>query len=416
MDDVRPTGSASATDPPTNTEPPSTESWKRNLRAIWLSQFIAMIGMSGVIPFLPLYIRHLGVPDADAPTWSGIIIAAPFLMASMLTPVWGALGDKYGQKPMVLRAVLGLGVTCTLMAFAPNVQVLLILRLLQGAASGFVASNNAFVSTQSPKEHAGYAMAMVQTSLSAGNVIGPLIGGTLGDAVGYRWTFVLVGVLCVCSFFLVWFVVQEDRSKAPVRPARLRSNIGLVIRRQELRTMLLMLLLGQAAVVLTAPIFPYYLEMLGAPHAVLGTLAGAAVSIVGVMTIFSAPWWGRRSDAIGYRTTMIAVTSIIVVGMLCQALVPSYEWIYPLRMMNGLAVGALLPLTYAELTRRSPSGRRGGIMGLASSATLMGNLSGPILCSFIVTHFHLRMAFVAAAVLMLTVHVLARLIPTSKAL
>lgn len=367
-----------------------------------------MIGMTGVLPFLPLYVVELGVSKADAPTWAGIIAAAPFIMAASLTPIWGVLGDKYGQKPMVLRAVLGLGVTVTLMGFAPNVVVLLILRLVQGAASGFIAANNAFVSSQTPTEKAGYALAMLQTSLSAGSILGPLVGGTLGDAVGFRWAFVLVGVLCLISFVVVYYRVHEDRSKQTALPGRLRKNLELVYRDRGLRSLLFILFAGQAAVVLTAPIFPFYLEQLGAPEELLATLAGAAVSITGVSTIFSAPFWGKRSDRKGYKTTMIVVTAIIACGMFAQAWIPWYGWIYPLRLLIGLAVGALLPLTYAELTRRVPDGRRGGIMGLASSATLMGNFTGPLVCSVIVGHLPVRYAFVASALVMTGVHVMAR--------
>lgn len=97
------------------------EPWERNLVVIWIAQFIAMIGMSACIPFLPLYVRELGVAAEDAAMWSGIIAAAPFVLSSLLTPVWGALGDRYGQKTMVMRAILGLGIAMTLMGFAPNI-------------------------------------------------------------------------------------------------------------------------------------------------------------------------------------------------------------------------------------------------------------------------------------------------------
>jgi MFS family permease len=389
----------------------AAEPWRLNLRAIWASQFIAMIGMSGVVPFLPLYVRELGVPESQAPMWSGIIAAAPFVVAAMLTPLWGVLGDRYGQKSMVLRAVLGLGITVTLMGFAPTVQVLLILRLLQGAASGFVASNNAFVSAQTPSEHVGYSMTTLQTSLSAGNVIGPLVGGSLGDAFGHRWAFVLVGVLCLISFVVVLTLVREDRTKVSGRPGRVGKNLATVIYDPGLRILMLMLFVGQSAVVLTSPIFPFYLEQLGAPKAILASLAGAAVSIVGVCTVFAAPWWGKRSDRFGYRNTMLAVTTIIAIGMASQSLVPWYGWIFPVRVIIGLGVGALLPLTYAELSRRAPEGRKGGIMGLASSASLLGNFTGPLLCSALVSYAPVRYAFLASAVLIVVVHFLSRRLP-----
>ena len=76
--------------------------WQRNLLVLWLAQFIAMIGMSAYIPFLLLFVLKLGVAKEDATLWSGVITAAPFLMPALLTPLWGVVGDTYGQKSMVV--------------------------------------------------------------------------------------------------------------------------------------------------------------------------------------------------------------------------------------------------------------------------------------------------------------------------
>ncbi len=382
--------------------------WKRNLFVLWTSQFIAMIGMTGVIPFLPLYVRELGVSAEQAPLWSGLIIAGPFVTASLLTPLWGAMGDRYGQKLMVMRAVAGLGITVALMGFASDVWTLLLLRMLQGAASGFVASNNAFVSAQTPQEHAGYALGTLQTSISAGGIIGPLIGGSISDAFGFRFVFFFVGVLCLLSLATVWWGVSEEQRHTSGRTGHVLKNLALVRRDKPLTRLLVMLFIGQTGVVLTGPIFPFYLEQLGAPTENLATLAGVVVSLVGIGTIVSSPWWGKRSDRIGYGRAMGLATLVVACCMMAQALVPSYHWIFPLRAVIGLAVGALLPLTYSELTRRSPSGRKGGIMGLASSATLLGNLTGPLLCAGIASVLELRYIFFVSASLILVVHVLSR--------
>ncbi len=56
--------------------------WQRNQLVLWISQFIAMIGMSACIPFLPLFVLELGVAKEDAALWSGVITAAPFVMSA----------------------------------------------------------------------------------------------------------------------------------------------------------------------------------------------------------------------------------------------------------------------------------------------------------------------------------------------
>ena len=76
-----------------------------------------MVGMSMVVPFLPFYIRELGITDFDElEYWSGIVFSGPFILSFMLTPVWGALGDRFGKKTMVLRAIFGLAISQFLIA------------------------------------------------------------------------------------------------------------------------------------------------------------------------------------------------------------------------------------------------------------------------------------------------------------
>lgn len=379
------------------------ELWQRNLIVLWFAQFMAMIGMSSVLPFLPLYVRELGVPAEDAAFWSGLINAAPFAMSSLLTPVWGALGDKYGQKTMVIRAVIGLGVTVTLMGFAPNVWVLLVLRLLQGAASGFIAANNAFVSTHTPTEHAGVALSTLQTSVAAGMVIGPLVGGTISDAVGMHDVFFVVGGLCALSSYVLWRNLVEERMAPSKRPPRVLRNMRIVIRDPALRRLLLTLFVVQTSLMLTTPIYPYFIAELGAPASMLSSITGTIVSIVGIMSVISSPWWGARSDRLGFRPTMMAAAAVAGLGILAQALVPSYHWLFPIRAIMGIATGALQPLVYSQLTRLAPMGRKGGIMGMASSATLAGNLTGPLLCAAIAPWLPYWALFIMSGMTMMSV-------------
>lgn len=98
-----------------------------------------MLGISMFLPFLPLYLRQLGVPETNLREMSGLIFAASFFAGTVATPVWGFLGDRHGRKLMVVRAALGLTVAAALMGLAQTVSQLFILRVGQGAISGFIA-------------------------------------------------------------------------------------------------------------------------------------------------------------------------------------------------------------------------------------------------------------------------------------
>jgi MFS family permease len=83
------------------------KSWPKNLYSLWLAQFIAALGLSMIVPFLPFYLRRLGVQgERSIKIWSGLIYSAPFMISAFMQPVWGIWGDRKGRKPMVLRAMV----------------------------------------------------------------------------------------------------------------------------------------------------------------------------------------------------------------------------------------------------------------------------------------------------------------------
>src|SRR6267378_7031464 len=101
------------------------ETWRRTLFALWVAEFFTMLGISMFLPFLPLYLRQLGVTEpGELRTMSGLIFAAPFFAATVATPFWGFLGDRHGRKLMVVRAALGLTIAAVLMGLATTVAQL----------------------------------------------------------------------------------------------------------------------------------------------------------------------------------------------------------------------------------------------------------------------------------------------------
>src|SRR5205085_424772 len=93
------------------TDSPSRQE-RLNLWATCAAQFLTLAGVTAVLPLLPLYLQHIGVTDrATLKYWTGILGAAPFAVAVFATPVWGALADRVGYKPMVVRSVFGLALS-----------------------------------------------------------------------------------------------------------------------------------------------------------------------------------------------------------------------------------------------------------------------------------------------------------------
>jgi DHA1 family multidrug resistance protein-like MFS transporter len=375
--------------------------WRRNLRILWIAQLLAMAGMSAFLPFLPLYVRQLGhLTLAEAKWWSGLVIAAPFMTAIVATPVWGFVADRVGRKLVVVRAAFGLGITVALMGLASTVEALFALRLLQGVLSGFIAATTGFVVAETPPQRVSYALGLLQSATATGSVVGPLLGGVVSDAFGTRWTFFLVGALCVVSGILVWRGVHEQRKPAGARSASVVAPFRIVARTPAVLAILASIGVAQAAMMLPAPIFPLYLEHLHAPPRLLSTLTGLSVGIAGIVMGVAAPLWARMSERYGHGRTLFACTAGAAVFYAAQAFAPHYVAVVILRALVGAAVAGIIPTLYALLSMRAPAELRSSVMGIGSSATLVGNLLGPLLGSLLAASFGMPWVFGASALLM----------------
>ncbi|MBI3587248.1 MAG: MFS transporter [Ignavibacteriales bacterium] len=388
------------------------EPWRKNLYIIWAAQFIAMMGMSLVVPFLPFYIRSLGVTDtAETARWSGLVFAGPFFPAFFLTPVWGYLGDRYGRKLMTVRAIFGLALSQILIGFAPNVEMLFVFRMIQGAISGFLASALALVSANTPREKSGYAIGLLQTATSSGNVIGPLVGGSLADAFGYRPIFFIVGGLCTITGIIVMKFIKETVRHLDYEPPQhsLLSNYSYALGSRPIRAALGIILLSQVAVFLAQPIFALFVDSLISDERYVATAAGAIFSVAGLFTVISAPWWGKRNDAKNYKKNLsLALFGAGIAYALQGAVISAYQLIF-IRAILGFCIGGMLPVLYSYVNKNTSLERRGGVMGIAASMNILANLLGAPLGGLLGANLGFRTVFfVTGSVLASTVFIVKR--------
>jgi MFS transporter, DHA1 family, multidrug resistance protein len=108
-----------------------------------------------------------------------------------MAPIWDAIADRRGRKPMLVRSLVGCGVFISAMGFAQSPLHLLICRTLQGT----IAAASALVAAISPRARSGYSLGMVQLSVWIGTAVGPILGGITAGTLGYRTCFWLAGLL-----------------------------------------------------------------------------------------------------------------------------------------------------------------------------------------------------------------------------
>ena len=390
--------------------------WRRNLVILCIAQFIALIGMSGVFPFLPLYVRDLGVSNPDeAKFWSGMVFAGVYISAVIMIPIWGSLGDKYGRKFMTVRAIFGLALSVVLMAFAQNVYQLFFLRVLQGTMSGMIASSLSFVSANAPENKSGYAIGWLQSSIAAGQVFGPFFGGLMADFVGIRYVFLVVGLLCTLAAILVMVSLQE-KEFVPRKDKKygIVWNLKFIFKDKVFFKLMTLIVLVQMGVQFTIPIFTYFVEEKGAPDDLLATVTGVLFGVIAIFNIIFSPKWGRRNDAKIWQKTLKISAIISALMYLLHIFVPNFYYLIPIRAVIGIFYAALIPTLYSALSKRTIAQQKGGIMGLASGANLLGSLISFLFAGVVSSLFGMEMNFIISFVMLTIVALIAHFSPLDK--
>ncbi len=375
--------------------------WRRNLYILWGIEFAAFTGLALILPFIPLYVRELGITDlAEVTKWSGRLLAAPFLLAFIATPIWASFGDRYGQKPMVIRALVGSSCCYLGMAMSGSVGGLLGWRLALGSVSGFLAAGMALVSVTVPDGQRGYALGLLQSVVPASGLLGPMLGGFLADWIGFREIFFVVAAVTATSSIIAWRTLVEPRHDTVTtlsERASVRETLRVAWRHPGLRAALLAIVCSQMLATTLQPIFVLFVEQLGVETARLSTATGVLYAATGISALIAAPAWGRWADRVGIRrTSTIAMTGSAVL-LATQGAVTQVWQLFVLRLAFGCFVSGTLPPLLGFISNNSPSDRRGGLMGFCSSAAMLGNLMGPLLGGYLAAHFGLRSVFYVSA-------------------
>lgn len=380
------------------------KTWKKNLYVVFFAEMIAITGMAFVIPFLPFYVKELGITNMEqAARWSGWLMAAPALAMIIVSPIWGSLADRVGRKPMIERAMFGGAISIFMMAWATNVYQLLILRIIQGTLTGTIAACTALVSASSPSRKIGFSLGLLQTGFFLGNFLGPLLGGILADILGFKNSFRITAALLFIAGWLIFFLVEEKFTPSIKKKYAISFNkrIALLFNNRQLCIMFFILFLVQFSVKIISPIFPLFVETIISNPKIVSTLTGLMFAITGLMSAFSSINIGKLIEK--KPSNFLLTISLLGTGLffLPQGFVSNITQLALLRIGLGLFYGAIIPIVNTNISLSTPSQNRGEIFGIAHSTTIFGNILGPISGGFIMITFGLPAVFVFTGGLLL---------------
>jgi MFS transporter, DHA1 family, multidrug resistance protein len=376
---------------------------RRNRIAVNLAAGLVFFGFTLVMPFLPLYVEELGVRGVGRIAfWSGLLLSVPPLLAALLGPFWGRLGERLGMKLMVERVLITMTVVWALTTFAGNVYQVLALRILLGIFSGFTAMSASLVTHSCPPERIGRAIGSLQAIQILSTAVGPLAGAVLFVLVGIRNAFLVTSGCCVTALALILILYRDlpafGDPAAAAGPAatRLRHSGWGALRALPGFLALIPYLFFVNLVDRSFPtIIPLVVQsMIGDFPAKVAATSGILVTSNALAAALSAYLLGRWAT---YRPP-----APVLIGVLGGAALATFLMLFchtplqflVLRVLAGLLSGGALTLGYAAAGPVIPAERRASLYAILSSAALLGGAIGPMASGALVG-IRLRAPFVA---------------------
>jgi MFS family permease len=366
--------------------------WRRNLVVGVIGSFTTLVSLSMLLPFLPLYVEQLGIGSPSAIVqWSGVAFGATFFGTAITAPLWGHLADRYGRKPMLVRAAIGMAVVMSLIGMAHSIVELVVLRLLAGLVGGYASSAMVMVSTQAPRERAGWALGI----LSMGALFLP-------GLVGIRGTFYVGGaVIAAAALATILFVREDfDRMLDARQPARGEASTTVSANRWLVVTLLATAMMVLLANMSIEPIITIYIGQLGVSHDRLARMAGIVMATSAFGSMLTSAKLGALADRIGSNKVIVGSLLMTAVLLLPQAFVTHWWQLALLRGLMGMSMAGLLPAVAKRVRALVHEHRAGKTLGYLQSAQFAGQVVGPLLGGQIGAWAGLRDVFFVTAALL----------------
>lgn len=356
---------------------------------ILLTVMIDSMGIGLIIPVMPALILDLqGGSLAGAALWGGVLSTCFAVMQFLFGPVIGNLSDRYGRRPILLTSLFVMALDYVVMALAGTIWLLLAGRIVGGITAATQSAASAVIADISPPEKRGAGFGLISAAFGLGFVIGPLIGGFLGD-LGPRAPFYAAAALAFANFVFGWFVLPETVTDEIRRPFRLsRANPFGALRGIRalpgLGRLLVVLLLYQLAFNVYPAIWAYFTQArFGWDSAMIGiSLAVFGISIAAVQAGLIRVAIARLGEA---RTVILglgfAILSFSVLGFITNG------W-FALALTPVSAVAAMtVPALQAIMSRQTPADAQGELQGLFTSVGALAMILSPLMMTGVFAAF-----------------------------
>ncbi|MDY4301025.1 MFS transporter [Pseudomonas salmasensis] len=335
-------------------------------------QLVSMGAMEMSGPFWPVHLRQLTDSDTLFSFASIAVYVGPMLGILLTSAFWGRIGDRYGHKLMMIRALAGLTLTQLGLALFSDLWAILVLRFLQGACAGYIAPAQAYgVSIEVPSRRARL-FALLQISTNVGSLLGAVVGGLILDHATFFWINLSAAALCAVCTVIAALTLPDV---PPVKKTTAPSTGG------AWQASALLPLLTVMGILLLARMLPQtsFALYVSTTFTVSNALVGLCYGLLALGFILSATAWARhfegRSQADSLRRLTWVVAGCIALTALAGLtrnplvfVVAYFVW--------GVLLGATTPVLMALVSKTADSAQQGHVLGIAQGTAQFASIVG----------------------------------------
>lgn len=346
---------------------------------IFVTIILDTLGFGITIPVLPTLIRSFSADPAQGTAIFGLLVTIFGLMQFLFSPLIGVLSDRYGRRPVLILSGFGLGIDYMIMALAPNLGWFFVGRILSGITSSSYATAAAYVADVTPVQRRAAAFGMVGAMWGIGFILGPAIGGVVGE-FGLRLPFWVAAACSVASasyglFVLPESLALENRQSFAWRRANPVGSLTLLHSHRDL--------LGLGAVT-----FVQFLAFQALPtvfvlysHDRYGWTpfdVGLSLTLVGALGIVVQGGLVKRFIArFGERTALLTALLAGTAALVIWGLAPN-GLVFLLTAFVFAPIGFAAPALQSLMTRRVRPSEQGQLQGANASIAGLTGAVGPI--------------------------------------